>query len=150
MLSRQQKSQLKFLSAALTAFLLAGAFVGGAIYMVTNRSGSTECGLFVAGDAADIGERLDDGGPYFVTGGGNCSFWLALDDGDVVAVRPRIEDRDCSVRWRASLDAWVCDGQEVEFDDLARYPTSLGTGDVDGALLVDFRDPASTSTTRSP
>ncbi|MCZ7535917.1 MAG: hypothetical protein M5T61_08350 [Acidimicrobiia bacterium] len=101
MLSRRQKSQLKFLTAALVAFLLVGGFVGGALYMITNRSGSTECGRFVAGQAADIEQRLEEGGPYFVTGGGNCAFWLALDDGVTVAVRPRMDANDCTVRWRA-------------------------------------------------
>lgn len=146
MLSRRQKSQLKFLTAALVAFLLVGGFVGGALYMITNRSGSTECGRFVAGQAADIEQRLEEGGPYFVTGGGNCAFWLALDDGVTVAVRPRMDANDCTVRWRGSLDAWTCGGAEIAFGDLERYPTSLGTGDVDGALLVDFRDSPSPPT----
>ncbi len=149
-MDRKQKSQLKFLSAAVTAVLLVGFFVGGALLMVTNRSGSAECGLFNAGDGAAIEERLAEGGPYFVTGGGNCSFWLAIDDGEVVAVKPRIAGRDCSVRWRASLDAWVCGGDEVSFGKLARYPTREGTGDVDGALLVDFGDRPATTTTTTP
>jgi len=146
--SRQQRSDFKLLAASTVAVLVVGLLVAGGIWLLTDTD-APECGVFNAGLASDIRARVEEGGPYFVSGGGNCGFLAALDGDELVAVRLRDPERGCEVRWQGENQGFRCGGEPIPLDDLSRYATSLGTGDLDGAFLVDFRS-AGTASTGTP
>lgn len=142
----KRTSDVKILAAATAVVVLAGLVVAGAILYVTRDSTTEGCGRFNAGEAADIRQKVDEGGPYFVTGGGNCAFWVALDGHDLVALRARLPERDCPIFWEAPKDSFTCKGEKVSLDEIGRYPTEIGTGKLEGALIVVFDDADSTTT----
>ena len=73
---------------------------------------------------------------------GDTGFWLAIEDGKLVALKIRKPGTsDCNVRWAGSVDSFVdCDGKQVRTSQLARYRTEIPqTGGRKGKLLVDLR-----------
>lgn len=142
----RRTSDLKLLAAATTAVVFAGLFVAGAIFYATRNSTSDECRRFSAGDADGIREKVEEGGPYFLTGGGNCAFWVALDGDELVALQARIPERDCSILWEDPKKSFTCAGATVALDEIDRYPTEIGTGELEGALIVVFDESTTTTT----
>lgn len=143
----RRSSDLKLLAAATTAVVFAGLFVAGAIFYVTRTSTSEECRRFNAGDADGIQQKVEAGGPYFLTGGGNCAFWVALDGDELVALPARIPERNCSILWEDPKNSFTCGGGKVALDEIDRYPTEIGTGALEGALIVVFDESTTTITT---
>ena len=75
----RRKGDLKLILGATVAVLLVGFFVAGAMIVTTSGSGGPQCGQLNIGLASDIRNTLQHG-PYFQSGGGNCGFWLALNN----------------------------------------------------------------------
>jgi hypothetical protein len=126
------------------AVIVAGLLIAGAILAVTSRASPPKVTKPVAfGDAKSLHERIADGGPVAYAGTtGDTGFWLALEDGKLVALKIRKPGtNDCNVRWRGSINSFVdCEGKKIRIDQLARYPTSIpASGDDKGLLLVDLR-----------
>jgi hypothetical protein len=145
--SRARSSDIKLIVSATIAVLLAGFFIAGGLLIATS-SGSKNpvCGSLNVGKAADVRDRLDTQGPGFYTGGANCGFWLALDNGDIVAYRVRQPD-GCSLNLRDRGTQWVCGGNLVDAANLATYPVAIQTiGPVD-SVIVDLGLPGTTTTT---
>ena len=108
--SDRRKGDIKVLVGATIAVLLLGGFIAGAAIVTTSGSKGIECGQLTVGLASDIRNNLDGGGPYFVTGGGRCGFWLALQNGDIVAYKA-LQPSGCTLKLR--LDHWSCGGETV-------------------------------------
>jgi hypothetical protein len=142
--SNRRKGDIKVLVGATIAVLLLGGFIAGAAIVTTSGSKGVECGQLTVGLASDIRNNLDGGGPYFVTGGARCGFWLALQNGDIVAYKA-IQPSGCTLKLR--LDHWSCGSATVPVSSIARYPVSIQTLHSEDALIVNLGTPAPSSTT---
>ncbi len=120
--SRARAADIKLLVGATVGVLLAGFLIAGAAFIATRSSGSIVCGQLNIGSATDVRTTLDNGGPYFQTGGAKCGFWLALADGNIVAYKVE-QPQGCSLK--LLRDHWDCGGQTVAAEDLAQYPVSI-------------------------
>lgn len=134
----------RILIVATLAIVVAGLLIAGAILAVTSRSSPPRITKPVAfGDARSLHRQIADGGPVAYAGtSGDTGFWLALEHGELVALKIRKPGTaDCNVRWRGSKDSFVdCTGRRIGVDQLARYPTHVPThGGQKGLLLVDLR-----------
>jgi len=149
-----QRSDTKLLLLATGAVVVAGVLVAAVLLLATSRAGSpTKYTAFPAGDATAIHSELKKGGPFFYPDpfGGDRNILLALEDGKVVAlddIKPGT--KNCRVRWRGSINAFVdCHDDKVRSSDLARYQSEIGElGNNKGELLVDLRhrEPAPSAT----
>ena len=77
-------------------------------------------------------------GPYFQTGGGDCGFWLALDNGDIVAYKA-VQPSGCTLMLK--LDHWACGERDRSRRRLAQYPVSIQTVHGVDALIVNLGTP---------
>jgi hypothetical protein len=144
--ARARSSDVKLIVAATLAVLMAGFLIAGAALVATRGSKSLVCPELNIGAAADVRKTLQNGGPYFQTGGAACSFYLALDDGDIVAYKVK-QSRGCTLLLKR--DHWECGGEVVPASELDQYPVSIRTvADID-AVIVDLRPPLPGSTTTS-
>jgi len=143
-----RKGDIKLIAGATVAVLLVGLFIFGALLIGTRGSRDITCGQLNIGSAADIRRTLENGGPYFQSGGAGCGFWLALDDNDVVAykVQQRFADGStCQLKYKR--DHWECNQQLIEPGPLEQYPVSIQTiSDLD-ALIIDLRSNVGASST---
>ncbi|MDZ4827410.1 MAG: hypothetical protein SGJ13_13255 [Actinomycetota bacterium] len=139
--SRQRAGDIKLIISATVAVLLAGGLIAIGLLVATNDSGA-ECGSIAAGEADDVLDRLE-AGPFYLSGGGECSFWLALDDGDVVAYRVR-QPQGCTLDQR--LREFVCNGEPVDTAELSQYPVRIVTRAEVDVFVVDL-DPLPATTT---
>jgi hypothetical protein len=142
-----RSSDIKLIASATVAVLLVGFFIAGAALIATRGSGSVVCGQLNIGSAADVRQKLQDGGPYFQTGGASCGFWLALEDGDIVAYKVDQPEK-CTLQLKR--DGWKCgDRTRIDPAELAKYPVSIKTFGTTDAVIVDLVPPGLTSTTAS-
>jgi hypothetical protein len=146
--ARARSSDIKLIVAATVGVLLAGFLIAGAALVATRGSGSVVCDKVNEGSAADIRQNLQDEGPSFHSSGANCGFWLALQDGNIVAYKVK-QPSGCTLNLRDRATRWICGGVEVEPTTLAQYPVSIEKfGQID-ALFVDLVPPQYSSTTAS-
>jgi hypothetical protein len=129
---------------ATISIIVAGLLIAGAILAVTSRASPPKITKPVAfGVARSLHQRIDDGGPVAYAGTtGDTGFWLALEQGKLVALKIRQPGPGhCNVRWKGSVNSFVdCHGDKVRIDRLARYPVEIPRrGDQKGLLLVDLR-----------
>ncbi|HUI50005.1 MAG TPA: hypothetical protein VL119_15035 [Acidimicrobiia bacterium] len=145
--SRARSSDIKLIASATVAVILAGLFIAGGMLIATSSgSNNPTCGQLDLGKASDIRDRLDTQGPTFVTGGATCGFWLALEDGTIVAYRVR-QPSGCMVNLRDRGTRWVCNGNSVEASTLLQYPVSIQTIGTTDALIVDLTSTGSPTST---
>jgi hypothetical protein len=130
----KRAGDIKVLIGATIAVLLLGFFIAGAAIVTTRGGGGIECGQLNIGLATDIRNNLN-GGPYLQTGGGRCTFWLALDNGNIVAYKA-IQPSGCTAKLR--LDHWDCGGRTVPASSLAQYPVSIQTVHGVDAVIVNL------------
>ena len=133
-----RRSDLKLIAAATVAVLLAGGFIAGAIWVATSGTSSAQCPELPAGVVSDVRRELRTS-PAFRTGGGRCSFWLALLDNDVVAFKAE-QPTGCTLKYQR--DHWECGGETVDEYGLATYPVTIRAIGTDDTLIVDLRPPA--------
>jgi hypothetical protein len=143
-LSSSRRSDAKILAAATIAVLLAGGLIAAGLLAATRGSRSTVCAPLNIGLASEVRSTLEGGGPYFATGGGSCSFWLALEDGDIVAYKVS-QPSGCTLELRRG-ERWECGDATFDAPDLARYPVSIQTRDDVDTVVVDLT-PESTAST---
>ncbi len=123
--------------------LVVGILIAGGILLVTGRAKTPKLeGLIRFGQAASVREKAKDGGPFAYAGSnGDTGFWVALEDGKLVALKIRKPGpKDCNVIWRGSRDTFVdCDGNPITMDQLARYRVVIpDKGNNKGQFLVDL------------
>jgi hypothetical protein len=119
--SRARSSDIKLIVSATFAVILAGLFIAGGMLIATS-SGSKNpiCGSLNIGKASDVRDRVQTQGPSFVTNGASCGFWLALENGTIVAYRVE-QPSGCSLNLRDRGTRWICGGNDMATTDLARY-----------------------------
>jgi hypothetical protein len=144
--AKQRANDIKLLAIISSAVLMCGFFIAGAILFLTKGDAPGRCGKVNAGSLSDLVPRAAIS-PTFVAFGGNCQYWLAQRDGRLVAIKPSISALDCRVDWQPGPNHFFCGDRQVSFSQLEYYPTSLGTGQFKGSLIVDFGDGRATSTT---
>jgi hypothetical protein len=141
--TRQRKSDVKLIAASVALIVIAGGIIAAGIYVASTSGDLEECGVFNAGDAAALADAARDNGPSApLTGGGNCTYVLALDGDDLVAIKPvmTVGGEECQLVWRPRAEIFSCGDAELTIDDVDRYPTAIPeSGDLEGQLLVDFR-----------
>lgn len=95
-----------------------------------------------AGPAELVIDQVEEDGPVFLRDptGGDRSFFLDLEDGDIVALFfvPEGGSTECPVDYDEQAERYEdCDGNPVRRDQLLRYPVTLqGTQDI---VTVDLR-----------
>jgi hypothetical protein len=136
--SERRKGDIKVLVGATVAVLLLGGFIAGAAIVTTRGSKGIECGQLDIGLATDIRNTLE-AGPNFTTGGGRCSFWLALENDDIVAYKA-LQPSGCTLVLRP--DHWSCGGRTIPASRLAQYPVSIQTVHGVDAVIVNLGTPA--------
>ncbi len=145
--SRARSSDIKLIVSATVAVVLAGLLIAGGMLIATSSgSNNPVCGQLNLGKASDVRNRLETQGSSFVTGGASCGFWLALDNGDIVAYRVE-QPSGCALNLRDRGTRWVCGGETMDVAHLARYAVSVQTVGTTDAVIVDLRAPESSTTT---
>jgi hypothetical protein len=146
--SRARSSDIKLIVSATVAVVLAGLFIAGGILVGTRGSHNVACGQLNIGSATDIRQTLQNGGPYFQTGGAGCGFWLALSDGDIVAYKVE-QPQGCALQLKR--DHWECGSETVDPAGLDTYPVSIQTVAQTDSVVIDL-DPAGShaTTTTTP
>jgi hypothetical protein len=133
---------MKLLAGASVAVLLAGFLIAGGLLVATRGSKSTVCPELRVGVASDIRRLLQTGGPYLQTGGGRCSFFLALEDNDIVAYKTT--QPSCTLMLKR--DHWECNGATIGASQLEQYPVSIRNVKGFDAVFVDLRPPVTSTT----
>jgi hypothetical protein len=146
--SRARSSDIKLIVSATFAVILAGLFIAGGMLVATS-SGSRNpiCGSLNVGKASAVRDSVQTHGPSFVTNGASCGFWLALEDGTVVAYRVE-QPSGCSLNLRDRATRWVCGGNDIATKDLATYDVRYVPIGATEAIIVDL-SPSTTTTTPS-
>ena len=140
----RRKSDIKLVVGATVAVILVGLFVAGAMIVTTSGSTNATCGQLNIGLASGVRTNLERG-PYFTTGGGDCSFWLALDNGDITAYRAVQAASDCTLNWKG--DHWDCGGIAAPASELEQYPVTIQTQDGVDVVVVNLGTPEPSGST---
>jgi hypothetical protein len=140
---RQRNSDIKLVLAATAAVLAGGLLIAAALVVATRGGDDAHCGRLPAGAADDLRTELEDGGPQYQTGGGACGYWLALDEGDIVAYRAKQPD-GCTLHYDDG--AFRCGAQRPDAADIARYPVTIETVDGVDAVFVNLEPRVTPST----
>jgi hypothetical protein len=139
------RSDTRLLLGAAGAVLAAGVVIAVVLLFATGRSsGPKQYEPFQAGVASAIKSDLKSGGPYYFPDpfGGNRSILFAIEDGRVVALSTVLPGtKDCLLKWKAQLDAFVdCHGRHHQSKELDRYDSYVDPAGQDkGLLFVDLR-----------
>jgi hypothetical protein len=137
-----RRSDTRVLLLATLAVVLVGLLIAGAILAVTGRAKTPEIrGQIPFGFAKSLETKAKLGPFAFAGDTGDSGFWIALEDGELVALKIRKPGTaNCNVAWRGSRDTFEdCNGDPIGMDQLARYPTEVPKrGDQKGVLLVDL------------
>ena len=142
-LDPKRKGDVKVIVGATVAVLLVGFFIFGAMMVTTSGGSGPTCGQLRIGLASDVRNTLENG-PYFQTGGGNCGFTLALDNGDIVAYKV-LQPSGCTAQWK--FDHWECNGRRIAASRLSKYPKYIRTEHGVDILFVNLGTPAPNTTT---
>jgi hypothetical protein len=139
------RDDLRLLVFAGAAVLLAGVAVAVLLLVSSGRGGETrrdpvpvEFGL-----ESSIRSQLEEG-PFFVPDqfGGSRSFWIAEEDGEIVAIAAHQTDlTDCTVKWKAQLDRFECGDEQFRSDELERYEVTIPPAEDDdqNVVTIDVR-----------
>jgi hypothetical protein len=138
-----RKGDARVLVLATLAVLVFGLIIAALILFITGRAKTPEItGSIPFGVANSIREKAIDGGPFAYAGNsGDDGFWIAIEDGKVVALKiQKPGTKDCNVVWRGSKDTFVdCNNDPIRIDQLARYPVEVPKhGPNKGLLMVDL------------
>ena len=136
--SRARSSDIKLIVCATVAVLLAGFFIAGAAFVATRSGGSVVCGLLNIGSATDVRQRSRPAGPTSRPAARSCGFWLALDNGNIVAYKVA-QPQHCALQLKR--DHWECGGTTVDAAGLAQYPVSIQTVGQTDSVVVDLVPP---------
>ena len=123
--------------------LVFGLIIAALILFITGRAKTPEItGSIPFGFAKSIHQKAIDGGPFAYAGNrGDDGFWIAMEDGKLVALRiQKPGTKDCNVVWRGSKNTFKdCNDESIRIDQLARYPVNVPTnGHNKGLLMVDL------------
>ncbi len=137
------RDDLRLLLFAGAAVICAGVAVAAALLFSTSRGDPPDDPEPVRlGFESSAKDRLRDD-PDFIPDqfGGDRSFWLALEQGEVVAIAVNQSDRPgCTIDWKGQLDRFVCDDERFRSEQLERFEVRVPQAGSDkGVLIVDVR-----------
>ncbi|HEX6313027.1 MAG TPA: hypothetical protein VF152_15555 [Acidimicrobiia bacterium] len=138
------RDDVRLLVFAAGAVLLAGVAVAVLLLVSTDRGSGPplDPGPVRFGFEANVREQLEEG-PFFVPDqfGGDLSFWIAEEDGEIVAIATHQDDLpDCTVKWKAQFDRFECGDERYRSSELERYQVSIPeTGDDENVVTIDVR-----------
>jgi hypothetical protein len=138
------RDDLRLLVFAGAAVLLAGIAVAVLLFVSTDRGGAPprDPQPVRFGPESSIRGQLEEG-PFFVPDqfGGNRSFWIAEESGEIVAIATHQRDLPrCSVKWKAQLDRFECGSERFTSDELERFELTIpAAGDDEGVVTIDVR-----------
>jgi len=138
------RDDLRLLVFAGAAVLLAGVAVAVLLFVSTGRGGSPPRDPVPVkfGLQSSIRTQLEEG-PFFVPDqfGGNRSFWIAEEAGEIVAIATHQQDLPgCSVKWKAQLDRFECGDERFTSDELERFEITIPeAGDDRNVVTIDVR-----------
>src|ERR1700759_960696 len=112
--NQQRASDIKLLAIITTVVLLGGFFIAGAILFLSRGGKPGACGRVNGGSLTDLVPRPATA-PSFAAMGGGCQYWLALHNGRLVAIKPTIASRGCTVDWKPSDDHFTCGDHRVTY-----------------------------------
>lgn len=138
-----RKGDTRLVVGATAAVIVAGVLVAVAILLVTGRAKTPAPDEPITfGVAKTLRDKVAEGGPVAYAGTrGDDGFWVAIEDGELVALVVQQPRLGCNVRWRGSVDSFTCGGEKVDSTDLDRYRVIIPErGDEKGRFLVDLRD----------
>lgn len=133
----------RLLLGATAAVIVAGVLVAVAILLVTGRAKTPEpTDPVTFGVAKSLREKVATGGPVAYAGTtGDDGFWVAIENGQLVALVVQQPALGCNVKWRGSVDSFTCGDRKVDSRDLERYRVVIpARGEEKGRFLVDLRD----------
>lgn len=138
-----RRGDTRFIVMTTLAVLVFGLVVAAIILLITGRAKNPEIkGPVAFGIARNLSEKAKDGGPFAFAGNrGDDGFWMAIEDGKLVALKiQKPGTKDCNVIWRGSKNTFEdCNGDPAKTRQLARYPIEIPTkGGQKGVLLVDL------------
>jgi hypothetical protein len=134
----RRKSDIKLVAGATVAVILVGLFIAGAMIVTTSGSDGPQCGRLDVGLASSVRSDVEHG-PLFRTGGGDCGFWLALENGDITAYKAVQPATGCTLLWKG--DHWECDGTSTPVSELAQYPVTIQTQEGVDVVVVNLGSP---------
>jgi hypothetical protein len=138
------RDDLRLLVFAGAAVLLAGVAVAVLLLVSSGGGGDARRDPVPVrfGLESSIRTQLEEG-PFFVPDqfGGDRSFWIAEEDGAIVAVAAHQTDLpDCTVKWKAQLDRFECGDERFRSDELERYEVTIPQGGEDeNVVTIDVR-----------
>lgn len=139
------RSDRRLIVVTTTMVVLAGLFVGTALFFATggNKATPARKPLYL-GPETELRRKIADGGPlYFANPFGHNGFWLDREAGELVGVALVLPGtRDCRVKWRATRDAYVdCHDNVVRRRGLDRFEiTVVDRGERKGGVIIDLRE----------
>jgi hypothetical protein len=133
----RKREDQKLLLGATVAVLLVGGFIIGVLLMTTGGNNPV-CGQLNVGLASGVRSDVEHG-PLFRTGGGDCGFWLALDNADIAAYRAVQPETGCTLVWKG--DHWECDGTTTPVSELEQYPVTIETQNGVDVVVVNLGTP---------
>jgi len=137
-----RKGDTRLLVGATLAVVVAGLVVAAAILLLTGRSGTPKLKKPTTfGVAKQVRANIEEGGPLLYAGtSGDTGFWIALEDGRLVAIVVQQPALGCHVKWQATRDSFTCKGRKVRSTQLQRYQVTVPErGEQKGDFLVDLR-----------
>jgi hypothetical protein len=132
----RRRDDIRLLMGATLLVLAVGGLLFVGIYFSTRGGNSPTCPPQLPVGSVDSIRSEVQSGPYFATGGGQCSFLLALDGGDIVAYKLHPRGQSCTIKPKG--DGFECDGKLVDRADLAQYPTSIQSQHGTDILIVNL------------
>jgi hypothetical protein len=138
------RDDLRLLVFAGAAVLLAGVAVAVLLLVSTGRGTDPPRDPVPVkfGFESSVRTELEEG-PFFVPDqfGGDRSFWIAEEDGEIVAVASHQTDLpNCTVKWKAQLDRFQCGDERFRSDELERYEVTIpAAGEDEDIVTIDVR-----------
>ncbi len=138
------RDDLRLLLFAGAAVIFAGLAVAAALLFSTSRGddGPRRPEPVRLGFESSAQDRLQDDPDFYPDQfGGDLSFWLTLEGGDVVAIAVNQSDMpECAVDWKGQIDRFLCDEQRFRSQQLERFELTVpAAGDDKGVMIVDVR-----------
>ncbi len=126
---------------AAASILAVGLLIAGGIYWSLRRGDGTGSGCGGTRPIGSTAGLLDDAklSPYNGTLGGRCEYWIAYRNGHLVAVKPHIVDKTCSLMWDSSRNSFTCAHDTVPWSEVQFWPSQeITSGPNNGVFEIDF------------
>ncbi len=139
------RKDLPLLLGSAVALLATGLFVAVVlVFLLPGDDSPDESEPVQIGLASSIHQNVEEDGPYFQADPlrGERPFWVALEDGEIVALAIDLPGEEgCIVDYQSRDETFVdCRSEPVLTEALARYDVTISADEKsEGAVLVDLQ-----------